>query len=726
MDLTIYFIAIGGFLVSVAVLCAIAVFLMKEKTYEEMIEEQRQKSGLLDDVKKVKDDKKKSKKEKKKKKEEKDTVKPKEKLVEPPVERQVERQVETHPKEDKMLEFEIEAEQISEANGGDVRNRKNKKNKKDRDVHGILLNKTERPVIKERQVTETEFRKLPKDEVEMEYDRRSRHSSFSEHTPVEDDKKKAAEKRKNFENLLDCVKGIKLNEKDIKGLITNLQLEDKWSLMKKAKVDKWQEKINLKEAEVKELSKRSDDFERRLYKVQAESDNMQKSYKESSEKILSERDKLSLKFENMEKDRLNEINQLRHNVIAANEKISQFNQQNVIVTTELNNQVAECTALKQRLANIDQQQQKKANMIDPETLNKLDQLKKENDELRKKNENAEKMKPAYEHLQQQLNDFDGVKDDWEKKLKSSEESSERLAKDLKERDSNLEAQKNALKAESEKLKNATQEIESLKASVEELKKSNHEQNSFREKVTELEKKLKSAQDDKTSTEDELRKVTEELTKKNDEVSRKIEETKQKALEEYNNICNANGNTEAEMRNLRKENQELREGCQKATNALAIAETDAENIRKDLNNKAKALDRLHSENKDLQERESKLRSELASAEEKLSSLVNSNNDNHNSFELLRRLFPQADLKNSMTDDEVVNLCSSYTQDEKLINRLKIQESTLVKTKNALDAIESSFEKNEAQWKSEKQDMLNELAKTKEELENLRRNQTELSS
>lgn len=150
MDLTTILIAIGGFVISVAVLGVIAVFLMKEKTYEEMMEEQRQKSGLLDDVKKVKDDKKKIKKEKKKKKEEKDTSKTREKNTEQHIERQVERQVEANLKEDKMLEFEIEAEQISETNRGDVRNRKNKKNKKD--VHGILLNKTEKPVIKERQV----------------------------------------------------------------------------------------------------------------------------------------------------------------------------------------------------------------------------------------------------------------------------------------------------------------------------------------------------------------------------------------------------------------------------------------------------------------------------------------------------------------------------------------------------------------------------------------------
>lgn len=41
---------------------------------------------------------------------------------------------------------------------------------------------------------------------------------------------------------------------------------------------------------------------------------------------------------------------------------------------------------------------------------------------------------------------------------------------------------------------------------------------------------------------------------------------------------------------------MRDGCQKATHALEVAETDAENIRKDLNNKAKALDRLNTENK----------------------------------------------------------------------------------------------------------------------------------
>lgn len=219
----------------------------------------------------------------------------------------------------------------------------------------------------------------------MEYDRRSRHSSISEHTPVEDDKKKIAERRKIFENLLECVKGVKLTEKDIKGLIANLQLEDKWSLMKKAKVEKWQEKINLKEGENKELSKRNDDFERRLYKAQIDSEKIQKTFKESSEKLLSERDKLSMKIENMEKEHTGEIKQLRRQIINTNEKMNQLNQQNVIVTTELNNQVAECTALKQRLANIDQQQ-KKANMIDPETINKLEQLKKENDELRKKND----------------------------------------------------------------------------------------------------------------------------------------------------------------------------------------------------------------------------------------------------------------------------------------------------------------------------------------------------
>lgn len=302
-----------------------------------------------------------------------------------------------------------------------------------------------------------------------------------------------------------------------------------------------------------------------------------------------------------------------------------------------------------------------------------------------------------------------------------------MVADLKEMEKICDGKTNEFKSESEKLINATQEIESLKSSLDELKNSNHEQNSFAEKIGDLEKQLSAAQDAKKLAEEELQKVTDELTKKNDEATRKIEETKQKALEEYNNICNANGNTEAELRNLRKENQELREGCQKATNALTVAEADAENIRKDLNNKAKALDKLNLENKEFQERENKIKSELAAAQDKLSSLENSTNDNHNnSFDLLRRLFPQVDLKNNMSEDEVITLCSSYTQDEKLQAKLQLQESTLVQTKNALDAIESSVEKNEAQWKEEKQSMLNDLAKTKEELESLRRNQTELSS
>ena len=221
MDPQIIAIGAAGCLLSAIVIYLISVFAIKEKTFEEVLEEQKRRNE--EEKLKLKNEKKAEKEHKKKFKKGKDKSKEKEKNT---------HVAETEYKvEQKMVNLEIEPEIIEPTETLSLTTKKSKTKKSQKP---ILLNKEEKPLIAvDKQAKELQHKLAPKDEIELKH----------EHTQVVTTKEKVSTEHKKVTTTKDKHTNEQQNKPSKKGSETKPEkVEEKVIKEKAAKIEKQPER----------------------------------------------------------------------------------------------------------------------------------------------------------------------------------------------------------------------------------------------------------------------------------------------------------------------------------------------------------------------------------------------------------------------------------------------------------------------------------------------------